>query len=139
MLKAHRRRASPSKKKSSPASLTRNTGEQPQRAYAYYSTARNEKKGAYTMSTRELASKAREYKELQALIEEAEAELEAIRDELKAELQARSTDEMTVDVYKIRWTKVLSNRFDSSAFKKAMPELHAQFTKQTESRRFTIA
>ena len=46
---------------------------------------------------------------------------------------------MTVDVYKVRWTHVTSTRFDSTAFKKAMPELHKQFSKTTESRRFTVA
>ena len=40
---------------------------------------------------------------------------------------------MTVDIFKIRWTKVTSHRFDSTSFKKAMPELYGQFTKQTES------
>lgn len=91
------------------------------------------------MSTNEMTSKIRELKELKAMAEELAAEITAIEDSIKAEMTARNTDEMTVDVYKIRWTKVLSNRFDSSAFKKAMPELHAQFMKQTESRRFTIA
>lgn len=73
------------------------------------------------------------------MAEELAAEITAIENTIKAEMTARNTDEMTVDVYKIRWTKVLSDRFDSSAFKKAMPELYGQFTKQTESRRFTIA
>lgn len=73
------------------------------------------------------------------MAEELTAEITAIEDEIKAEMTTRNTDEMTVDVYKIRWTKVLSTRFDSSAFKKAMPELYAQFTKQTKSRRFSIA
>ena len=45
MLKAHRRRASPSKKKSSPASLTRNTGEQPQRATAIIAQPADKRKG----------------------------------------------------------------------------------------------
>lgn len=91
------------------------------------------------MSTNEMTNKIRELKELKAMAEELAAEITAIEDCIKAEMTVRNTDEMTVDVYKIRWTKVLSNRFDSSAFKKAMPELHTQFTKQTESRRFTIA
>ena len=91
------------------------------------------------MSTNEMTSKIRWLKELKAMAEELAAEITAIEDCIKAEMTARNTDEMTVDVYKIHWTKVLSNRFDSSAFKKAMPELYGQFTKQTESRRFTIA
>lgn len=91
------------------------------------------------MSTNEMTARVRELKELKAMAEELAAEITAIEDEIKAELTARNTDEMTVDVYKIRWTKVLSNRFDTTAFKKAMPDLAAQFTKQTESRRFSIA
>lgn len=91
------------------------------------------------MSTNELTTKVRELKELKAMADELAAEITAIEDIIKAEMTARNTDEMQIDVYKIRWTKVLSNRFDSTAFKKAMPELHAQFTKQTESRRFSVA
>ena len=91
------------------------------------------------MSTIELTSKVRELKELKAMVEELTAEITAIEDCIKAEMTARDTEEMLIDVYKIRWTKVSSNRFDSTAFKKAMPELHAQFTKPTESRRFTVA
>lgn len=91
------------------------------------------------MSTNELSSKVRELKELKAMAEEIAAEITSIEDVIKAEMTARDTDEMTVDVYKVRWTKVSSNRFDTSAFKKAMPDLAAQFTKQTEIRRFTVA
>lgn len=91
------------------------------------------------MSTNELTTKVRELKELKAMADELAAEITAIEDSIKEEMTARNTDEMQIDVYKIRWTKVLSNRFDSTAFKKAMPELHAQFTKQTESRRFSVA
>lgn len=91
------------------------------------------------MSTNELTSKVRELKELKAMAEELAAEITAIEDVLKAEMLARDTEEMTVDVYKVRWTKVTSSRFDTTAFKKAMPELAQQFTKQTHSRRFTVA
>ena len=53
--------------------------------------------------------------------------------------EPKGAKKMTVDIFKIRWTKVTSHRFDSTSFKKAMPELYGQFTKQTESRRFSIA
>lgn len=130
---------STSKKEKLPRQPDKQHGRATTKGYSYYSTARNKKKGAYTMSANEMASKIRELKELKAMAEELAAEITAIEDSIKAEMTARNTEEMTVDVYKIRWTKVLSNRFDSSALKKAMPELHAQFTKQTESRRFSIA
>ena len=91
------------------------------------------------MSANELTSKVRELKELKVMAEELAAEITAIEDAIKAEMTARNTDEMTVDIFKIRWTKVTSSRFDTTAFKKAMPDLAQQFTKQTESRRFTVA
>lgn len=34
---------------------------------------------------------------------------------------------------------LLSQRFDSTAFKKVMPEVYKDFIKQTASRRFSIA
>lgn len=92
-----------------------------------------------TMSANELTAKVRELKELKAMAEELTAEITAIEDAIKAEMTARDTDEMQIDVYKIRWTKVTSNRFDTTAFKKAMPELAEKYTKTTESRRFSVA
>lgn len=91
------------------------------------------------MSTSEITSKVRELKELKAMLEEIEAEIATIEDEIKAEITARNTEEMSVDVYKVRWTKVTSSRFDTSAFKKTHAELYSQYTKQTETRRFSVA
>jgi predicted phage-related endonuclease len=58
---------------------------------------------------------------------------------IKAEMTAREVDEMIVDVFKVRWTKVTSNRFDTTAFKAAHKDIYDMFTKQTEARRFSIA
>ena len=60
------------------------------------------------MSTNEMSAKVRELKELQQLIEEATAEAEAIKDAIKAEMEARSVEEMTVDVFKVRWKNLAS-------------------------------
>lgn len=91
------------------------------------------------MSTNELTSKVRELKELKAMAEELSAEISAIEDTIKAEMTAKGIEEMTVDVFKIRWTKVSSNRFDTTAFKKTHADLYSQYIKATETRRFTIA
>lgn len=91
------------------------------------------------MSANEMVSKVKALKELEALIAEAQAEAEAIKDELKATMTERNTEEMTVDVYKIRWTTVKSERLDTTAFKKALPDLAQQFTKTSTTRRFSIA
>jgi len=39
----------------------------------------------------------------------------------------------------VRYKTVKSSRIDTTALKKAMPELAARFTKETESRRFSVA
>ena len=91
------------------------------------------------MSTNELTKKIRELKELQALIEQAQAEAEAIKDDLKAYMIDNDTDEMNVDVFKIRYAVVKGSRFDTAAFKKTHADLYAQYTRQTETRRFTVA
>ena len=53
--------------------------------------------------------------------------------------QVRDADTLTGIDYKITWKSVTSSRFDSTAFKKAMPELAERFTKSTTSRRFVVA
>ena len=91
------------------------------------------------MSTNEMTAKVRELKELEALIAEAQAEAEAIKDELKAQMTAQNVEEIAVDVYKVRYTTIQSERFDTTAFKKALPEIAKQFTKTSVTRRFSIA
>ena len=91
------------------------------------------------MSTIEITSKIESLRALEELIEEAKAEAETLRDEIKSEMMARNTEELTAGQYIVRWTSVLSQRFDSTAFKKVMPEVYKAYTKQISSRRFTIS
>ena len=91
------------------------------------------------MSSIEITAKIAELKELEALIEEAKAEAEALRDEIKAEMLSRNTEEMEAGQYIVRWTSVLTQRFDTTAFKKVMPDVYKAYTKQVSSRRFSIA
>ena len=91
------------------------------------------------MSTIEITSKIEALKDLEALSEEAKAEVETLRDEIKAEMLNRTTEEMEAGQYIIRWTSVLSQRFDTTSFKKVYGDLYKEYTKQTASRRFSIA
>lgn len=91
------------------------------------------------MSVNEISAKIETLKELESLIKEAEAEVEALKDEIKSEMMKRNTEEMTVGKYIVRWTSVLSNRFDSTTFKKVMPDVYKAYTKQVSSRRFTVS
>ena len=91
------------------------------------------------MSTIEITTKIAALKELEDLIEEAKAEAETLRDEIKTEMLNRNTEEMEAGQYIVRWTSVLSQRFDTTGFKKAYGDLYKDFTKQIASRRFSIA
>ena len=91
------------------------------------------------MSTIEITSKIEALKDLESLIEEAKAEAEALRDEIKTEMLSRNTEELEAGQYIVRWTSVLTQRFDTTAFKKVMPDVYKAYTKQISSRRFTIA
>ena len=91
------------------------------------------------MSTTELTAQIESLRALEELIEEAKAEAETLRDAIKQEMLLRDTDELSAGQYIVRWTSVLSQRFDTTAFKKVMPEVYKAYTKQVSSRRFTIS
>lgn len=88
------------------------------------------------MNINELKAKAEELKELKAMREELDAEIAIIEEAIKQEMGDKET--LTAGAFKITWKAITSSRFDSTAFKKAMPELAAQFTKTTTIRRFSI-
>ena len=54
-------------------------------------------------------------------------------------MTARGVSEMLVDVFKVRWSKVLSRRFDTTAFKATHADLYGQYVKEVETRRFSVA
>ena len=91
------------------------------------------------MSTMEMENKIAKLQEWEALAEEAKAEAEALRDEIKTEMNKRETEELEAGRFIIRWTSVLSNRFDTTSFKREHADMYKQYTKQTSSRRFSIA
>lgn len=99
----------------------------------------NTNKGDKQMSTIELTSVIAKLKEWEAIQAEAEAEVEALKDTIKAEMNHRGVEELEAGQYIARFTTVLSNRFDSTAFKKDFPQEYKDYTKQVTSRRFSIA
>ena len=91
------------------------------------------------MSKMELLAKIELLNKYEAMMEELKAEADTIRNSIKAEMEAREVEELIAGQYIIRWATVLSNRFDSTAFKKVMPDVYKEYTKQVSSRRFSIA
>lgn len=89
------------------------------------------------MDINEMESKARELRQLQALIEEAQQEAETIKDAIKAAMG--DSESVVAGEYKITWKPVTSARIDTSALRKALPDVAAAFTKETTVRRFCVA
>ena len=89
------------------------------------------------MSINEMEAKARELRQLQSLIEEAQAEAEALKDAIKAAMG--DSESIQAGEYKITWKPVKSSRIDTAALKKALPDVAERFTKETTVRRFTVA
>ena len=89
------------------------------------------------MSINEMEAKARELRQLQALIDEAQAEAEALKDAIKAAMG--DSESIQAGEYKITWKPVSSSRIDTAALKKALPDVAERFTKETTVRRFTVA
>lgn len=89
------------------------------------------------MSINEMEIKCRELRQLQALIEEAQAEAEAIKDAIKAAMG--SQEALQAGEYKVTWKPVTSSRLDAAALRKALPDVAERFTKETTVRRFTVA
>ncbi len=89
------------------------------------------------MSTHELEIKCRELRQLQALIDEAQAEAETIKDAIKAAMGTQEA--LMAGEYKITWKPVTTTRIDAAALRKALPDVAARFTKETTVRRFSVA
>ena len=89
------------------------------------------------MSINKMEAKAQELRQLQALIDEAQAEAEALKDAIKAAMG--DSESIQAGEYKITWKAVTSSRIDTAALKKALPDVAERFTKETTVRRFTVA
>ena len=85
------------------------------------------------MSINELEAKARELRQLQALIDEAQAEAEALKDTIGDQ------DSIQAGEYRITRKAVTSSRIDTNALRKALPDVAKRFTKETTTRRFCVA
>ena len=91
------------------------------------------------MSKNEMISLIETMNNYDDLAAKAKAKADAIREAIKEEMVRQNTEELSAGAYIVRYTSIISNRFDSTAFKKVMPDVYKAYTKQTTSRRFSIA
>lgn len=91
------------------------------------------------MSIIDMDSKIKELRELRRMADELTAEMESITDSIKRHMDVEGVDTLNGTDWKVTYKAVTSSRLDTTALKKALPDLTAQFTKTTTARRFCIA
>lgn len=88
------------------------------------------------MSNPTLENTIHEILDLRRMREELDATITAQEDSIKS---AMGDEELlTAGAFKVSWKTFTSSRIDTTALKKQLPEIAAQFTKQTTARRFSI-
>lgn len=91
------------------------------------------------MSKNELIALIETMNNYDELAAKAKAKADAIREAIKEEMVERGTEELIAGSYIVRYTNVISNRFDSTGFKRLYAELYKDFTKPVSSRRFSVS
>lgn len=91
------------------------------------------------MGGRALENRIKKLKALEERQKLLDQEIDSLKEEIKKDLEAKGTEELQVGIFIIRFTSVLSNKFDTKRFKEQYGDLYKQFTKQTASRRFTVS
>ena len=88
------------------------------------------------MSNPNLESTIHEILELKRMREELDATIATLEDAIKAVMG--DEEHLTAGAYKVSWKTFTSSRVDTTALKKALPEIAAKYTKTTTARRFAI-
>lgn len=88
------------------------------------------------MTMKHLDPKAARLREILTQIDELNAEADTIRDEFKTAMIDSGDEILTGTGWKATWKTVTSSRIDTTALKKALPDIAAKYTKTTTACRF---
>lgn len=91
------------------------------------------------MTDRVLNNKVKKLKALQQQAADIDKKIKELEAELKDEMAEREAEELKSGDYTIKYKTIVSNKFDSKAFKTAYEILYNQYLKVTSTKRFTIA
>ena len=73
------------------------------------------------MTNEMMVQQVRELKSLKIMAKELAEEIAKIETSLKAEMEAQGKEHMVVDVFKLNYITVTTNRIDTTALKKELP------------------
>lgn len=90
-----------------------------------------------TMKATNINNIIKEIKEYQAMQEALKAEIEALKADAVEYLKANNIDEYMCDEGKVTYREVISNRFDSTSFKKDFADVYAEYSRKTSCMKFT--
>lgn len=91
------------------------------------------------MSKSELIAMIETMNNYDELAAKAKAKADSIREAIKDEMLRLNTEELAAGAYIVRYTSVISNRFDSTTFKRLYADLYKDFTKPVSSHRFSVS
>lgn len=91
------------------------------------------------MGKRAIENRIKKLKALEEQKKELDAQIKDLQEEIKKDMEAKGLEEMQIGIFIIRFTSVLSSRFDTKEFKEHYGDLYDQYVKQVASRRFTIS
>lgn len=75
------------------------------------------------MSINEMGSQIKELRELRRMADELAGEIKSITDSITAHMDAEGVDTISGTDWKVTYKAVTSSRIDTSALKKALPDL----------------
>lgn len=91
------------------------------------------------MTERQIENRVKKLKAIEKQRKDLEAQEKALTEEIKRDMESKGLEELKTKNFIIRWKEIISNTLDSKALKATFPDICEQFTKQSASKRFTIA
>lgn len=91
------------------------------------------------MTERQIKNRVKKLKAIEKQRKDLEAQEKALKEEIKRDMESKGLEELKTKNFIIRWKEIISNTLDSKALKATFPDICEQFTKQSASKRFTIA
>lgn len=92
------------------------------------------------MTNIEMLERLDNLEELENLIECAKTEADAIKKEIQEEMEDREVESVDLGRKIVRWTSILTTRFDTKTFKEKFgEEFYKLYTKEVPSKRWSVA
>jgi len=90
------------------------------------------------MTQRVLIGRVNKLKALETQIRALERQAEEVKTGIKEDMEQKGLEEQAAGEYIIRFKAMVTNRFDSKAFREAHNGLYKRYTKELATKRFSI-